>query len=293
MNRICNFALLLLLGLLGLTAGCRTAMATAPDKPHASGREQAWKALLEFEGRELAKLDDTESGKLYRAIGILGIKPEKHLRTCPRLFTTLKNAEGRKQHILVKTRGLFTPGDSAARLFVFSERGEILNDQPFSTGWRIAIKSVSKFVEDSTGTEMILIESDPSWGGGDDIYKQFYALMGNSVVLVRLEGPEGGLARNDYDTPHFTIGPVMPWNTSSGLVDKVSKGKWAEKLAALIWLGGKHEDPGDEMKKDAELAKELLGNEKLLKHITCLSEAKDEWLSQAANLVLESLKEDE
>jgi predicted CopG family antitoxin len=265
----------------GLTAGCRTTAVTAPDKPHAAGRKQAWKTLLEFQGGKLAKLEGAESGKFYEVLKELGVDPDKNMIWHPQLFISLENSEGQGRYVLIRTIPLSIPGASAAKMFVFSKYGEILNEQHFFTGWRIDIKSVSKFVDESTGTEMILIETDPLQGGGEEIYRQFYALAGNSVVLVRLEGSKGELERNSYDSG---IGPYPPWDSESEVLDRLMKGKRAEKLAVLAWLACEREDEpcedsDDAVKKDATLARELLANEKLIRHVTYLSEAKDEWLS--------------
>ncbi len=256
----------------------------------------AWDSVLSFQGKDLSKLGKTDSEEFFRILTVLGVEDDR-ITGKPWALFSLLNDQGKKRYTLIYIIPLvIIPGASCASVCVFDDLGHLLSVISFSTGWRIDIVSVEKFKEKNTGTEMVLIRTDPSLDSGE-IYKQYYALAGNDIVLIRLEDSDGSLVRNDYNIPHFLIGPDLPANSAPKLVDSVLKGTWVEKLAILTWLGGCHDDPAcedlePEVKKDALLTDKVLENKRLIKHINLLCKSQDRWVSKTAKFVLKSLKED-
>ena len=179
------------------------------------------------------------------------------------------------------------PGGSSAHVFVISSEGNLLSNTEFLTGWRIGVKKVSIAEAPDDAAETVLIETEPTVGGGL-IPKQYYALTGDKIVLVRLEGPEGKITENCYAWPNHMIGPRTLDLSEKSLIDKLADGTWAEKLTALVWIGGEHLDEvpdfnvAHEDDKSKVLAKKLLSNKRVAEEVYKLTLSRNKWISELA-----------
>jgi hypothetical protein len=97
------------------------------------------------------------------------------------------------------------PGESRARIHIFDMHGKHLYSVTFPTGWRIDLEG-ARIIEDGvTGSALIEISTHAAINGRD-LSRQLYRLIGDEVVLVRLEDSEGHTLPQD---PYHHIGPPV------------------------------------------------------------------------------------
>ena len=115
--------------------------------------------------------------------------------------------------------------------------------------------------------------------------------MGDRLSLMYLSD-EGHFDRNDYASPHMTIGPLLRERTVEDWERALFSADQAEVLSALIWLSGYHwkgePAPYDEDKADSAEASTLLARASVRKRLAELSESKDYWVQTAAETTLEN-----
>ena len=209
----------------------------------------------------------------------------------------VQNRQGQERLVLFQGKALFMiPDASSAHVFVFDAEGRRLTESEFLTGWRINIDDACWLVDGSHGFTCMLVCSGPSIGG-EDIVRQYYALLQESFALVRLEDSEEKSVQVDYHTPNHTIGPPVPkrapeqWEAVLGSSDN------AEVLRTLVWLGGHHSDPpldekglGVERFEDATRALATRcrpGVRSAVEALTCSEEA---WVREAAQNAWEAIQ---
>jgi hypothetical protein len=125
--------------------------------------------------------------------------------TAPNCLGRFDSPGGSSRFVLVTGQPLFMiPGESRVRIHIFDMKGRHLSSKAFSTGWRIDLKGARIIEGAGSCTSQIEISTHLAIGGAD-ISRQVYELIGNEVVLVRLEDSCGRILRNVYDG--HQIGP--------------------------------------------------------------------------------------
>jgi hypothetical protein len=124
--------------------------------------------------------------------------------------------------------------------------------------------------------------------------KQYYSLVGEQMLLIRLEDSEGKLIPNIYGASNHTIGLNQTGRSAAYWEKSLESNDRAEVLAALIWLGGIHWNPAvaapdyqHEDMSEARLAEEVRALESVKAAITRLRKSDDAWVRDAAKLAAE------
>ena len=167
-----------------------------------------WALLLSLQDRDLTKMDGEPKAQLETAIESLRGKVEPPFLHA-RLFTRVSTNSGEQRYVLVEEAPLiFIPGNSHLRISLFSPDGELINSSGFDTGWRIGLSDIRFIqVKDIKG-EVLEVESHPAINGAD-IARQYYALVGDKMRLIRLEDSARALTPNAYSFPNHTIGDTQ------------------------------------------------------------------------------------
>lgn len=255
----------------------------------------AWQLLLTFENQQLGELDQKSSIKLRTAIDTLVGKRENELFLKPRLFSKISNAVGQISYALIEESPLLMiPGESGIRIHLFNPEGKLRFSSAFSSGWRIALTEMRVRYRPEIGREVLEVGSHP-FINGRDVVKQYYALIGEKVLLVRLENSTGRAIPNLYGAPNHTIGLTLVGRSASEWEKALNSQDAVEKLATLMWLGGMHLNPRNpapeyshEEMSEAQLADELRSSESVKVALEKLLKSKNPWVRRAAELALKA-----
>ena len=250
----------------------------------------AWQVLLSFENQDLRKLDQKSRVELQKAINTLVGKRENEL-LIPRLISKIANAQGQISYALIEESPLLTiPGECGIRVHVFSLEGKLLSNSAFSSGWRITLTEMQLKYMPEIGREALEVSSKPVINGRD-VAKQYYALIGEKALLVRLEDSGGQLIRNIYGAPNHTIGFTLTGRSAKDWEKALESNDVAEVLATLTWLGGIHWNPRTpapeythEEMSEARLADDVRSREGVKVAIRRLMQSENTWVRNAAEL---------
>ena len=265
---------------------------SAPVKREVNGT--AWQTLLQFKDQNLRTLKEQEIAVLRQAINSLtGSSENKFL--VPQLFSNVTNSDGESRYVLVQESPLvFIPGSSGLRIDVFTLEGKLLNSSEFDSGWRISLESMEFKQINGLRGDVLEVKSLP-FINGQNIGRQYYSLVDERLLLIRLEDTEGQLIRNYYTAPNHTIGLThLGWSMNEW-EGKLNSNDVAEVLAALTWIGGDHLSPeaGDpgyvhEEMADARMAADLKASETVKTIVKGLMKSDHAWIRKAAKLTAES-----
>ena len=128
---------------------------------------------------------------------------------------------------------------SEARVTIFDGDGTLVNDITFQTGYKLDVLNAERITLGPTTELSFAIDCIPSGGPidfsdgrcfrekqGVGVRRQYYSVIDNKPVLLRLEGISGNLMPNGVD--HFMIGPETPDNFAPELIDRL-KSELAER----------------------------------------------------------------
>jgi hypothetical protein len=191
--------------------------------------------------------------------------------------------------VLFQGRPLFMiPGNSSARVFVFDGRGNLLSQSDFLTGYRNTIEDAHWLSDCGHGFPCILVDSH-NVINGHDVAAQYYALLEDTVALVRLESSTGEFETTIFSTDHFRIGPDFPVRTPAQCEVALHSRNRAEVLRTLVWLGGGHypDYPGNRMEnrkrfEEATRALETRSRQDVRAAVEALTSSEDSWVREAA-----------
>jgi hypothetical protein len=253
----------------------------------------AWQTLLSFENKDLRRLNQEnweQEVKLNKAIDVLiGRQIEE-----PRLISKISNSQGQINYVFIlELPMLVIPGNSSLRVFVFNIDGKLLNNLAFPAGYRIELKDIRVIFNPEIGREIIEVESEPVINGRN-IAKQYYALVGENVLPVRLEDSKAKSLQNNYVSPDHTIGYTMVNRSMEEWEKALESDDTAEILATLAWINGKHFNAMqyspryyEEAIKEARLAYEIKSNSRTKATLEKLKQSGNKWIREAANLPIE------
>ena len=261
-----------------------------------SVKRAAWQTLLKFEDQPLSKLPKTRAEELKKAIDELVGKRENE-SVIPRLLTTVSDSKGQTRYALIEEHPLRTiPGNSGLSVHVFARDGSLMRSSVFQTGWRILITDIRVAYREQIGRKAIEVRSAPATNGRD-VAKQFYALINDKVLLIRLEDKARNLIPNVYGAPNHTFGLTITGRSADEWKDALRSGDLAEVLATLTWLSGEHLDPNEPIPElsgmptvahedisEARLAREVRSGRELRRQLEALRLSQNLWVRQAAKL---------
>jgi hypothetical protein len=154
------------------------------------------------------------------------------------------------------------PSQCRLRAQIVGATGNLLFSEEFSGGWPGEVQSGNKSSHTEAGPGLLELQCR-RFIHERDIATQYYRVLKNRVVLVRLEDSDGRYVRNDYLHPNDTIGPKMPERGPQDWEASLSSEDPAEVLWALGWLGGEHGPP-------------------LPKRVAELTSSSNPWIAEAA-----------
>lgn len=254
--------------------------------------ESAWQKFLSFEHKDLRNLDSEEKDKLQTAIyTLIGKTTETEFL---RLISKVTNDRGRENYLLIGESPLFSiPGNSGLWIKVFDTDGKLLNSMSFDTGWRIELKDIKVKYSKEIQREIIEVGSEPVINGRD-VAKQFYALIGKEILLIRLEDSKGNAIRNVYGAPNYIIGLNRTKRSTNEWQSKLESNDKAEILSALSWLNGIHWNPAKQQTEnfyedinEAKTVEEIRTREIVKEKINKMLQSENIWLKDAARLAME------
>lgn len=219
-------------------------------------RREAWLGLLKFEGRDMHSLEDGEADAVAGFTNLLLDRkdPENFaLVRRPRLLARVKTGAGERVVLLDSQFFCISPGQTWHYLYFFDESGKLLGSSYFSAGWRICPSGAS--LTTRAGLDAPLLKMEGGGLGGFALASgvvEYYALLGDRAVLVRLEDGEGSVLRNGYGCEYPSVGPPEPERTADEWARALSSRDKVELLQALMWVGGRHQS-------DEWLSEELNG----------------------------------
>lgn len=248
-----------------------------------------WTILLSVQNRDLRKIEGPAKAQLEMAIESLRGKVENQFLVA-RLFSKVSTNNGEQRYVLIEESPLvFIPGDSRLRISLFNPDGELLDSSEFGAGWRIGLTEIRFIqVKDIRG-EVLEVESYPGIGGAD-VARQYYALVGDKMRLIRLEDSNGALTPNRYSTPNHNIGLTQTGRSAADWQEALLSNDLAEVLATLTWLGGWHWNikNGDESAywheepAEARLVEEVRARPAVRKAVNALKDSDNPWVRDAA-----------
>jgi hypothetical protein len=262
-----------------------------------SDKGAAWQTLLLFENQPLSKLAKPQAEQLQKAIDALVRKRENEFLV-PRLLTTISDSKGQTRYALIEESPLLTiPGNSGLSVHVFTQDGSLLRSSVFQTGWRIVVTNIRVIYLAQINRMALEVRSAPVINGRD-VAKQFYALINDDVLLIRLEDKAGHLIRNAYGAPNHTFGLTITGRSANDWQTALESADPAETLATLTWLSGTHLDPKEPLPvapqgwpevshediSEARLASAVRTREGVQRNLKALLLSQNLWVRQAAKL---------
>lgn len=198
--------------------------------------------------------------------------------------------------VLVQGEHIFNvPGTSSAHIHLFDTLGRLVHTSSFSTGWRIDVIDAAIEAGKIKGESLICIRTEPVINGAD-IARQFYAIIDDSVTLIRIENESGECIPNTYSAPNHMVGPETIVRTEQEWLRALSATNTSEVLRTLTWLGGHHgkpfENPGNiliESFGDATLHARVRENERTQTLLKSLLSSPDGWIGEAAQLAIQEI----
>ena len=123
---------------------------------------------------------------------------------------------------------------SHARVTILNSNGRLVNEVEFQTGYKFDVVDAERINLASTTELAFAIDSIPAgWSfdftdgrylrekNGWGVRKQYYAVIDNRPVLLRLEGIAGNLLPNDNKADHFRFGPELTGNEDLKLLSRL------------------------------------------------------------------------
>lgn len=254
----------------------------------------AWQTLLSFENKDLRRLNQEnweQEVKLNKALDVLiGRQIEQ-----PRIISKISNSKREINYVyILELPMVVIPGNSSLRVFVFNTDGKLLNNLAFPAGYRIELKDIKVVFKLEIGREVIEVESEPVINGRN-VAKQYYALIDENVLPVRIEDSKAKSLQNNYISPDHTIGYTIVNRSMEEWAKALESEDAAEVLATLAWINGKHFDANqyvpryyEEAINEVRVAYEIMSNSRTKATIEKLKQSENKWIRDAAVLPIES-----
>jgi hypothetical protein len=257
----------------------------------------AWQVLLSFEDQDLSRLERSSAVRLRQALNVLIGKPRPdEFPLVPRLISKMSNAQGQTDYALIEEAPLLKiPGESRLHVHLFTIEGNLLGSSEFSSGWRISLDGMQVKYMPEVGREVLEVSSRPNMNGRD-VVKQYYALIGEKVMLIRLEDSHRHLTRNLYGAGLHPIGLTIKGRSAEEWEKALESDDLVEALATTVWLGGTRwntqrpmpdsaGEEGEDM-SEARLAEDVRSREGVQATLSRLVQSDNVWVRRAAELAV-------
>ncbi len=295
-----------LLSIAALTLALASCTKQSVQKPDKASGPAARIGLEKFVDRDLRELDAAAAEELGKEITRLnGDEPEQHRLRSFEPWRVWRFPGGRAKWVLLEAYpGPNVPDVSAVRIHVFDEQWAQLFQQSFPTGYRFFLNDVTLDRDNPLGTELIVAkttcagpfvlqngEKHPAFEQGDFQF-QYYGLLDNQFVLVRLVDNDGHLVRNNYCWSSPPKGPPVPRRSGEQWIRSLASENPVEQLATLVWLSGVHlpstqarrEDTNEEGVEDSRLFEDVRDSPATRSALESVASSKNPWVAEYAKL---------
>lgn len=261
----------------------------------ATADHRQWNELLSYAGKNVDRLEASKRERINTLIRLrVPLKGSNPTFTRGLAIVTLPSLQ--RAVIFEDPPGMggrSIPSACDVRAHLFTLEGIYISTESLSIGWRMDWVSARATTQAEIGGDVIDVSSGDGMGGAD-IAHQFYALLMDRLVLVRLEDSSGKPVPNHYGAPNWTIGPrrvsatPIEWKLALGSADPVAT------LDALVWLGGTHLDPSIPPRSDvyhedmaeAQLCEEVRNRPEVISRLRELATSSNKWIRDATLLAL-------
>jgi len=274
-----------------------------------AAQEPQPKGLDPYIGKDLRKLDEGALEKYRILVDVItGDKPEKKQWGSFEPWWVKPFAGGKAAWIYLEAYpGYDVPDVSAIQVHIFDKTWKRLAKQTFPTGYRFFLNDVS-IVSDNplkqdllaakvTSTGPFMVQGDkkrPAFEQGD-FQLQYYALLSDQFVLVRLEDNKKGLVQNHYRWRAPPKGPAVPKRTRNEWIHDLSSTNPVEQLIMMAWLSGTHLPSKDarsanvnqESVEDSKLYEEVRDSAETKKALQELINSTNSWVQEYAKFTLQ------
>jgi len=257
----------------------------------ATEEHRVWRALLALEGGDL---HSQSAGRALfdRAVARLP-RPDPRVQG-PSPWRVVRLGG----HVLLIEADILVAVPDTFDLVVhaFGEEGNHLSSASFSGGWRIVVNGAQAAGVAELRAPLLRLDSFPE-SNGRDVARQYYAVVRDRLVLVRLEDSEGRALENHYAAPNHTIGPRPPERTSQEWEEALESNDPVSILEVLVWLGGGHApaftDPDPrihrESRAEADLVHAVRTSLPVRARVAELESSPNAWVRDAALLAAKAL----
>lgn len=166
---------------------------------------------------------------------------------------------------------IIIPGESNGRVHLFDAGGKLLDNETFQTGWRITVTGGQLIRDSRIGVPVIELFTG-AMINGRDVEHQYYGVLNDRVVLIRLEDSRGHAIRNISAPNNGLIGPEPPDRTQDEWEKALMSDDQVELLQALMWV--------------EELPTNLRSRDSVKRRLNELRGNQNSWIREAAELAL-------
>jgi hypothetical protein len=171
------------------------------------------------------------------------------------------------------------PGSTKLRFGVLDGAGNVLSVTDFTTGHRTYLRRARLLTVPYVDEPVLVMETQEICGRRATDILQYYVLLDDVPVLVRLEDADRRAVRNGYSHPHFVSGPPVPMRSRDEWLDALSAKDTRRALAALVWFGGTHN-------RDNRRLRDLRADPDIRSALTALATSENGWVAEGARLAL-------
>ena len=280
MKHILNILLVIIFSTLCLSGICRGA--TKVSTP-------VWKSLMKYEGKPFKQLDPEAQTEFKDAASIITTDMTKIGTIKPELFAKLKDSQGKDIYTLIRVDSpMNSHAETHIQAFYFNKKGEMFNSSEFNCGWKIDVGTVLRTYIPEIKRNGIMIESYIFFMRNKPSY-QYYAMVGNQLLLVRNEDAKGKLLRGRHGAPNLTPGFIIKGRSPEEWEKSLQSKDNAEVLATLMWLSGTHLNPNKpvpdwyhEDLSEAQLVDTVRSRAGVKATLEILTQSKNPWIREAA-----------
>lgn len=251
--------------------------------------------ITHFLNKDLRTLNQKKINFIYK---LAGRKPDPDFLSFRPWYVWKTQHNKKMRYIIFEGRPcVVIPGASFAAIHLYDENGSKIDSWTFSTGWRIDLVNAKYSKSDELDIMLITINSQYC-RNGRDVAKQYYAFSGDKLRFIRMEDSNGNLLYNRYEYPNHTIGVEIEDKSESNWFGLLKSQNIADKLAALLFLGGSHRDLNEQIDpaidqeqiSQVNLILKLRENNEIKELIKKYSKSNNKWLSEATVMALSKMK---
>lgn len=217
--------------------------------------ETAWQELLTFKNQNLFDEKSSENRikaeQLFNRTLFTGEELKQREKYSDlynlRFILEIKTKQGANNYAVIESPTTFVaPGQQVHTIYFFDQSAKLLNKEIFSSGWRMFVSKAEIIKNDNIAVPILKIDAG-GFGGFNyaDRSSQYYALLEDDVILIRLESNKKYAFynldnRNTYGCDYPAIGPKMPDRNVEDWVKSLYSEDKIKILQTLMWLGGRH-----------------------------------------------------